>query len=180
MGTSEVAQASGRLTPIDLQGDPRRNRKEATIRGILFASAALSVVISALIIVSLLGEALTFLTNVDFTALIDPASGWFPRRGRFDVVTIVAGTLVVSVIAMLVAAPLGLGAAIYLSEYARARVRKFVKPILEILAGIPSVVLGYFALTWLSPNLMKPLCSQSWIRGYRSWNSHYAARCLCC
>lgn len=155
-----MAQASGQLSSIDLQGDPRRNRKEATIRWLLFGSAALSVVISALIIVSLFGEALTFLTNVDFSSLVDPASGWFPRRGRFDVLTIVTGTLVVSVIAMIVATPLGLGAAIYLSEYARPRIRRLVKPILEILAGIPSVVLGYFALTWLSPNLMRPLCSQ--------------------
>ncbi len=58
---------------------------------------------------------------------------------------------------MLIAAPLGLGAAIYLSEYARPRIRRTLKPILEILAGIPSVVLGYFALTWISPNLVQRL-----------------------
>jgi phosphate transport system permease protein len=155
-----MAQANAPLTPVDLYGNPARLRKEAMIRRLLFGTAALSILISALIIVSLFGEALTFLTNVDFSALVDPAKGWFPRRARFDVLTIVAGTLVVSVIAMAVATPLGLGAAIYLSEYARPRVRKVVKPVLEILAGIPSVVLGYFALTWLSPNLMKPLCTQ--------------------
>lgn len=149
----------GKLTALDLEGNPARVRKEAIIRRILFATAAMSVVISALIVGSLFGEALTFITNVHFSSLLDPASGWFPRRARFDVLTIVTGTMVVSLIAMAVAAPLGLGAAIYLSEYARKRVRKFVKPILEILAGIPSVVLGYFALTWLSPNVMKPLCT---------------------
>ncbi len=58
---------------------------------------------------------------------------------------------------MLVAAPLGLGAAIYLSEYASPRMRRILKPMLEILAGIPSVVIGYFALTWLSPNLIQPI-----------------------
>ena len=70
-----------------------------------------------------------------------------PRvAGEFDILTIFIGTLEVSVIAMLIATPLGLGAAMYLSEYASPRIRRRLKPILETLAGIPSVVLGYFAL----------------------------------
>jgi phosphate transport system permease protein len=142
---------------VDLRGDPCRNRRETIIRGIFLTSAALSIVISALIVTALIGEAFTFLTTVDLSALID--RGWFPRRGRFDIATIVAGTLVVSAIAMVVATPLGLGAAIYLSEYARPRVRRLLKPILEILAGIPSVVLGYFALRWISPNIVNTVCT---------------------
>lgn len=159
-----MAQASaGPTGPVigvpDLQGSPKRARKERYIRALFFLSAALSVVISVLIVGSLFGEALTFLTNVEWSSLLDPAKGWFPRRARFDVLTIIAGTMTVSVIAMLVAAPLGLGAAMYLSEYASPRLRKILKPILEILAGVPSVVLGYFALTWLSPNIVRPICA---------------------
>ena len=83
------------------------------------------------------------------------ADGWFPRRDRFDLRTIVWHTLAVSGIAMAVATPLGLGAAIYLSEYARPWVRRVLKPVLEILAGIPSVVLGYFALRFITPDLLR-------------------------
>ena len=80
--------------------------------------------------------------------------GWFPRRGLFDMSTIIVGTFMIVLIAMVVAVPLGLGAAIYLSEYASPRVRRIVKPILEILAGIPSVVLAYFAITFINPNIV--------------------------
>jgi len=82
------------------------------------------------------------------------AVGWYPRRGLFDMSTIIVGTFLVVIIAMIVAMPLGIGAAVYLSEYAKPRIRKFVKPIVEILAGIPSVVLAYFALAFLQPNLV--------------------------
>ncbi|HEX5578666.1 MAG TPA: phosphate ABC transporter permease subunit PstC, partial [Candidatus Limnocylindria bacterium] len=99
--------------------------------------------------------ALTFFINVDKATLW--TDGWFPRRGLFDIKTIVVGTLVISAVAMVVATPLGLGAGIYLSEYASPRVRRSLKPILEILASIPSVVLGFFALTWISPNVIQPL-----------------------
>jgi phosphate transport system permease protein len=80
--------------------------------------------------------------------------GWFPRRGLFDMSTIIVGTFMIALIAMFVAVPLGLGAAIYLSEYAQPRVRRTIKPILEILAGIPSVVLAYFAITFINPNIV--------------------------
>ena len=136
-----------------LAGDPKRRRKEGFIyRGFQLA-AGLSIVISAAIVFSLLGEALVFLSRVDLSQIF--AGGWFPRRGQFGIATIVAGTMVVTVVGMLVAAPLGLGAAIYLSEYANPRVRRLLKPILEILAGIPSVVIGFFALTWISPEIVQ-------------------------
>ncbi len=109
--------------------------------------------ISALIVVSLIGEAVNFLRLVDIGSLW--SEGWFPRRSLFDIKTIVVGTLLVAAIAMLVAAPLGLGAAMYLSEYAGRRARRFLKPIIEILAGIPSVVLGFFALAFVSPQLVQ-------------------------
>ncbi len=136
-----------------LAGDPSRRRREVIIKRIFFSAAATSVVISAAIVLSLVGRATAFATQVDLGALW--TDGWFPRQGIYDIKTIVAGTLVVSFIAMAVAAPLGLGAAIYLSEYARPRVRRALKPILEVLAGIPSVVLGFFALTVISPTIVQ-------------------------
>jgi phosphate transport system permease protein len=143
------------LTAADLQMAGGRRTRERVIRGAFLAAATLSIVVSVAIVFSLLGNALYFLINVDLGALA--TDGWFPRRGLYDIATIVVGTLIISGIAILVAAPLGLGAAIYLSEYARPRVRRILKPILEILASIPSVVLGFFALTWISPNVVQPL-----------------------
>jgi phosphate transport system permease protein len=138
---------------VDLSGDPRRHRRERTM-GLIFAAAALlSLVISVLILVSLFSNGLEFFTDVEWSTVFD-AGGWAPRQGEFGITTILAGTLIVTGIAMLVAAPLGLGAAIYLSEYAQPRVRTVLKPILEVLAGIPSVVLGVFALNWIAPEVV--------------------------
>ena len=80
-------------------------------------------------------------------------TNWIPAIGEFGVIPLINATLMTSTIAMLVALPLGLGAAIYLSEYASPRVRNWLKPVLEILAGIPTVVYGYFALTFMTPLL---------------------------
>ena len=117
--------------------------------------------ISALIVYSLFDEALSFLRGIELSQLWE--RGWFPRRGLFDVRTILVGTLVVTGIGMLLAIPLGLGAAIYLSEYARPRFRKVVKPALEIIGGIPSVVIGFFALTFVSPEIVQRLNDSSTI-----------------
>lgn len=136
----------------DLRGDPRRLRTESVVRALLFGAALTSVLISALIVGSLITEAWTFISQVEWATLW--TDGWFPRRGDYDLRTIIVGSLLVTGVAMVVAVPLGLGAAIYLSEYARPRVRKVLKPALEILAGIPSVVLGYFALTWIAPEVV--------------------------
>jgi phosphate transport system permease protein len=125
------------------------------VRVLFLAASALSIVISAGIVFTLLGNAVNFIVQVDPSALV--ADGWFPRRGMYDIATIVAGTLVISAIAMAVAAPLGIGAAIYLSEYAGSRARRTLKPILEVLAAIPSVVLGFFALAFLSPTIVQTL-----------------------
>jgi phosphate transport system permease protein len=121
------------------------------IRRAFFVAAATSVVINVLIAASLFDGTVDFLRSVDLSELW--TSGWFPRRGLYDIRTIVVGTMIVSFIAVLVAAPLGLGAAMFLSEYASRRLRRWLKPILEILAGVPSVVLGFFALAWISPNI---------------------------
>ena len=111
-----------------LRGDPRRKRKESAVRGILAAAAGVSLIVSVAIVVALAGQAVSFLTKVDLGQLW--SSGWFPRRGEFDVLTIFIGTIEVSVIAMAIATPLGLGAAMYLSEYASPRTRRRLKPIL--------------------------------------------------
>ena len=80
-------------------------------------------------------------------------TSWIPAIGEFGVIPLINATLMTSTIAMLVALPLGIGAAIYLSEYASPRVRGALKPVLEILAGVPTVVYGYFALTFMTPLL---------------------------
>ena len=150
-----TARAPHELEPADLRIAPGRRRREAMVRILFLGAAALSIVISAGIILTLIGNAVGFVVRVDPAALV--TEGWFPRRGMYDIATIVAGTLVISAIALVVAAPLGIGAAIYLSEYAGSRARRLLKPILEVLAAIPSVVLGFFALAFLSPTLVQTL-----------------------
>ena len=132
-----------------LQGSARRRRKEKAIQALLLGAAVVSIIISAGIVLALLFPALNFLSNVDLGSLWSGI--WRPRQRQFDLVSLFMGSFVVTGIAMLVATPLGLGAAIYLSEYARPRVRRTLKPVLETLAGIPSVVIGFFALTVINP-----------------------------
>jgi phosphate transport system permease protein len=136
-----------------LRGTPQRRRNEGIVRAVLLAAAGLSILISVGIVLSLIFEALTFITSIDLSQLFD--EGWFPRRGMFSLPTVIAGTLIITLVAMILAAPIGLFSAIYLAEYASVRVRSVVKPTLEILAGIPSVVLGFFALTWISPTVVQ-------------------------
>ena len=143
-------------TPLrleDLRGDPRRLRKERIVRTALLGAAMTSIAISAAIVLSLIGETWTFVSQVEVASLW--TDGWFPRRGQYDIKTIVVGSLLITAVAMAIAAPLGLGAAVYLSEYASKRVRNVLKPTLEILAGIPSVVLGFFALSFISPDVVQ-------------------------
>jgi phosphate transport system permease protein len=145
-----------------LVGTAGRRRNEAIVRSVLTLGALMSVAISVGIVGSLAYEAYQFVAAIDLSQLVAP--GWFPRRGMFDLATLVAGTFMVAGIAMVVAVPIGLAAAIYLSEYASPRIRRVLKPILEILAGIPSVVLGFFALTWISPNVVQAIFSDA--RGF--------------
>ncbi len=137
----------------ELQGSPRRRARERIVGRLAFAAAAVSVLISAGIIYALLFEAIQFMVDVDWSRTWGQI-GWIPRQNYFDLPTILVASLWVTLIAMAVAAPLGLAAAIYLSEYADARVRRTLKPALEILAGIPSVVLGYFALRFIAPDVV--------------------------
>ena len=148
-----TATAPGASSP--LVGSRARRRREAWIARAFFAAALVSVLITAFIILTVFEQAVEFLLKIDLSQLVAP--GWFPRRGMFDIATLLLGTLMVTMIAMLIAGPIGILSAIYLSEYASPRVRGTVKPILEILAGIPSVVLGFFALTFINPTIVQTL-----------------------
>ncbi|MGZ8565707.1 MAG: phosphate ABC transporter permease subunit PstC [Actinomycetota bacterium] len=142
------------LTVEVLRGSGRRRRKERSTKIALQAASIFSLLVSVAIILALAGQAIRWLFAIDLGWLWTP-TGWSPRRDDFDILTIFAGTVIVAVIAMIVAAPLGLGAALYLSEYASPRLRRTLKPILETLASIPSVVLGYFALTVITPSVVQ-------------------------
>jgi phosphate transport system permease protein len=136
-----------------LSGDPARRRRERLVSRILVLSALVSVVISAFIVLALLFEAIEFLRSIDLGDLF--GAGWFPRRGQYDLITLILGSLIITLIGILIAAPIGLLSALYLAEYASLRVRNLVKPILEVLASIPSVVLGFFALTFINPRIVQ-------------------------
>lgn len=125
------------------------------MRTVFTLAALTTLTVTVLIIFILFKDAWGFFVEVPKSDLW--SLGWFPRRGMFDIKTLVIGSLMVTGIAMLIAIPLGLGAAIYLSEFARPRARKILKPILEILAGIPSVVLGYFAISFINPEIVTKL-----------------------
>ena len=133
-------------------------RFEPLIEWALFACALLSVGTTAGIVVVLAVETFAFLREVPVTDFLF-GTEWTPlfATPRFGVLPLVAGTVLVSAIAMIVALPMGLLSAIYLSEYADERVRRVVKPVLEILAGVPTVVYGYFALLFVTPLLQQVL-----------------------
>ena len=141
------------VTLAELAEPLRRRRRERNVSIVMLGAALASVVISVLILWTLFSEAWVFMANVDWSVVWGEI-GWFPRRGLYDMPTLLIATLITTVVAMIIATPLGLGAAIYLAEYASPRTRKILKPTLEVLAGIPSVVLGFFALQWIAPELV--------------------------
>jgi phosphate transport system permease protein len=143
---------------VDLTRTPTaRSRFEGAIRAALMAAAALSVVTTALIVGSLLFETIEFIGEVPIGDYLF-GTKWSPQfageQQSFGVLPLVWGTVYLSLIALAVAIPLGLLSAIYLSEYAPNRVRKVVKPVLELLAGVPTIVFGYFALTFFTPDVL--------------------------
>lgn len=153
IATHTVPQTS---RPADLLKKRGLRLKEGTIKTGLLACALLSIITTVSIIVVLTREAFTFFKEVP---MLDFLTGtrWTPllEPRHFGVLPLVCGTLLIVVGASLVAIPVGLACAIYLGEYASSRVRSVIKPILEILAGIPTVVYGYFALTFVTPVLQK-------------------------
>ncbi len=143
--------------PLDLSGKRNRTVSELTARYIMTACALFTLLTTVGIIFILLYESFEFFRQVpisDFlfgrtwTALFD--------NGSFGVLPLVRGTLVIAGISALVSIPFGLMAAIYLSEYAGERPRSILKPVLEILAGVPTIVYGFFALNFITPKLLDP------------------------
>jgi phosphate transport system permease protein len=122
------------------------------MRVVLFAAAAVSVLVTAAIVYVLISESAKFFTQVSIVDFLTD-SQWTPvfEDKHFGIMTLVSGTLVTSLIALLVAVPAGTILAIYLSEFTAPRVREAVKPILELIAGVPTVAFGYFALLFLTP-----------------------------
>jgi phosphate transport system permease protein len=133
-----------------------RHLREQAIGLALFACAAVTVLTTVGIVAILLAEGLGFFREIN---PIDFFTGtkWRPPSGLYGVLPLVSGTLLIAVGASVVALPLGTLSAIFLSEYASPRVRGVIKPILEVLAGVPPIVYGYFALTWVTPVLQKTL-----------------------
>jgi phosphate transport system permease protein len=127
---------------------------EVVIRILLALCALVSVATTIGIVIALLQPAIDFFREVSIVDFLTERE-WSPlfEPAQFGVRPLLSGTLVVTVVAILVAVPFGLGSAIFLSEYARPRVRRILKPALEILAGIPTVVFGFFALTFVTPLL---------------------------
>jgi phosphate transport system permease protein len=130
----------------------RRRLLGAVVGAVLFVTAAISVLTTAGIVYVLLSESLKFFAEVSlWTFLTD--TEWTPvfENPKFGIITLLSGTLVSSLIALIVAVPAGTALAIYLSEFAHPTVREAVKPVLELIAGVPTVAFGYFALLFVTP-----------------------------
>lgn len=131
------------------------NRSEKIIPAILFFMAAISVLTTLGIVLTLIFETITFFGDVSIVEFFT-ATEWYPFSGTdpvYGIWPLVLGTLKITLIASLFSIPIGLAVALYLSEYASTRTRKIMKPILEVLAGVPTIVYGFFALTFITPVL---------------------------
>jgi phosphate transport system permease protein len=133
-----------------------RHLKEQLIEAVLFAAAASSVFVTLGIVYILVSESIPFFEHVTFTEFIT-GSEWTPLFAdpKYGILPLLCGTFLTTVIALILAIPLGTIIATYLSEYAHPRAREVLKPILELLAAVPTVVYGYFALLFVTPLLQK-------------------------
>ncbi|MBP2241629.1 phosphate transport system permease protein [Cytobacillus eiseniae] len=134
---------------------------EKIVPFLLLLTAIVSVLTTIGIVFTLIAETFTFFTKVSITEFLT-AQKWYPfseTNGAFGILPLISGTLKVSIIAAIVAIPIGLASAIFLSEYATDRTRRTIKPILEVLAGIPTIVYGFFALTFVTPILREVIPS---------------------
>ena len=158
MSTALAESAAGGLNPLR-QTKPRYGEK--VIRVILFAAAAVSILTTFGIVISVLIPSLEFFSEIPLTEFLFTTT-WTPlfANPQYGVLPLIMGTMVITVIAIAIAIPLGLGSAIYLSEYAKPKARKVLKPTLEVLAGIPTVVFGFFALEFITELVLKPIFPQ--------------------
>jgi phosphate transport system permease protein len=154
----EASSTAAGTRAVPTLGAARRRWGEDVVKALLILAALISVLTTTGIVIALLRETIDFFGSVGLTDFLF-GTKWTPlfNPGSFGVIPLVIGTFLITGIALLVAAPLGLGAAIYLSEYASPRTRKTLKPILEVLAGVPTIVFGYFALTFFTPNILQDL-----------------------
>lgn len=160
MATTTTAPNPPERPPLDLTGKRTNQALEHFIRYALVTCSLVTVATTIGIIAVLLYEAGSFFREIpvwDFLA----GTTWTPlftgSQQEFGVVPLVMGTLITSGVAALISIPLGLGSAIYLSEVASERGRSILKPILEVLAGVPTIVYGFFALSFITPVLLQPL-----------------------
>jgi phosphate transport system permease protein len=150
--TIGVIQQQTEMARPDLAKRP--NFSEGMIQAFLFFCGAVSILTTLGIVYELGKEAWLFFGSPDSNIIeFLTTTTWQPSIGKFGVLPLVNATLMTSFFAMLIALPIGLSTAIYLSEYANPRARSILKPVLEILAGVPTVVYGYFALTFMTPLL---------------------------
>lgn len=156
MEAASTTAAGARAVPT--LGAARRRWGEQLIKALLVLAALLSVLTTTGIVVAMLRETVDFFGSVGVWEFLSQAK-WSPlfEPPSFGVRPLVVGTLLTTAVAMVVATPLGLGAAIYLSEYARPGVRRTIKPVLEVLAGVPTIVFGYFAVTFFTPEILQGL-----------------------
>jgi phosphate transport system permease protein len=164
--TSIGANRPGPNSPLRAPG---RRLGEKAIERLLALCGFLSVVTTTAIVIALVGPTLGFFDKVSVSDFLF-GSDWTPtfQPPSFGVLGIVVGTLSVTLWAMVFAIPIGLASAIYLSEYARPRVRKVIKPVLEILAGIPTVAIGFFAASFLIPHVIRPIWPGDFLGGANS------------
>src|SRR5262245_56445491 len=170
MGESVVNEMGGKrqaartlpqqsASSFNLSGRARRNRGEQVIGAILFICAAVSILTTVGIVFILLEQAVEFFADVSIFDFLF-GTKWTPLcKGQesYGVLARVSATLMIGALSMIVAMPLGLMSAIYLSEYARPNVRAVLQPFVELLAAIPTIVYGYFALTFITPEILKKL-----------------------
>jgi phosphate transport system permease protein len=147
-----LAAAPGRT--LTLKSNARRRMSESSIGAVLLLCGLVSILTTVGIVVVLITESIGFFREVGLVEFVT-GTRWAPlfRDQAFGILPLLNGTLLIAAGSSLVALPVGLLSAIYLSEYATPRVRQIVKPVLEVLAGIPTVVYGYFALTFVTPIL---------------------------
>lgn len=147
----------------DMYNRPTKRLRERAIIVSLGLAATVSLVTTAAIIIVLVSESIPFFQDVSATEFFDPRAEWQPlfQPISFGVIELIAGTLNIVLWSLVIAVPIGLGAAVYLSEYAHPRTRAVLKPLLEALASVPTVVYAYFALTFITLDVLRPILGDS-------------------
>ena len=164
--STEIPHVKPPFAPESLRRSFRNDIGDRAVQAVLFVAAAIGVLTTAGILFSLATETVVFFQQVSFAQFFGDTR-WTPlfSSQRFGIWALVSATILTSAIALAIAVPLGLTSAVYLSEFAAPRTRDTLKPMLEVLAGVPTVVYGFFALTFITPIF------QSFIPGLQTFNS---------